>query len=168
MIRYAQKTDMAEIMNIVKKTVRVMNADGSDQWNGSYPTSRHFLTDINKQSLFVLVAGGKISGFITVDQNIDSRFQQMTWTYPDQDAGTFHRLAVDPDGRNHGVASQLIHFAEAKCAAEELKTMKIDTYALNQSARALFERLGYKLVGFSREGTGKPYPFYYYEKILSV
>ncbi|AXF56469.1 GNAT family N-acetyltransferase [Salicibibacter kimchii] len=166
MIRPASTEDIDEIMSIAKKTVRVMNAEGSDQWNESYPTARHFLQDLNKQSLFVLDTTEHIAGFIVIDQHIDPRFQQMTWTYLDRDAGTFHRLAVDPDRRQHEVASQLIRFAESRCASMGLKTIKVDTYERNHSARSLFERLGYGLVGHSRKGTGKPFPFYYYEKIL--
>ncbi|WP_160141733.1 hypothetical protein [Salicibibacter halophilus] len=46
-------------MEIVKKTVQMMNAEGSDQWNESYPTTGHFLQDINNHSLFVLDARSK-------------------------------------------------------------------------------------------------------------
>ncbi|SDI49363.1 GNAT family N-acetyltransferase [Natribacillus halophilus] len=167
MIRQASNEDIEAIMAIASKAVQVMNAEGSDQWNESYPTVEHFLQDIEEHTLFVMENDQRTVGFITIDQDIPQRFEHLSWSYPDHEAGTFHRLAVDPAVRNIGVAAELIRFAEAKCQDEGLKAMKIDTYALNKKARHLFERLGYNLVGYSRGGTDRTQPFYYYEKVLT-
>ncbi|MBB6450570.1 ribosomal protein S18 acetylase RimI-like enzyme [Geomicrobium halophilum] len=168
MIRQAKHEDVEQIVKIAKKAIHVMNAEGSDQWNTDYPTRVHFSNDIDHQSLYVKEESGQLMGFIVVDQDIANTYQYVTWSFPDEEAGTFHRLAVDPYIRNKGVAKELIQFAETKCKEEGLKAMKVDTYELNTKTQRLFERLGYNYVGKSKEGSGKPYPFYFYEKLLNV
>lgn len=41
-IRKGTKDDLKEIMEIVQKTVSIMESEGNDQWNRTYPRDENF------------------------------------------------------------------------------------------------------------------------------
>ncbi|GAA0336406.1 GNAT family N-acetyltransferase [Bacillus carboniphilus] len=165
-IRLATKEDLPGIMDIIKKSVELMEANDNDQWTGYYPQEEHFLEDIDNQVLYVAELDRKIVGSVSVDQSEPEEYASVNWRKSGE-AYLFHRLAVDPETRGKGVASQLITFAEKTAAENDVFYMKVDTYSLNNKAQTLFEKLGYE-----KRGTiylyGKEQPFYCYDKILSI
>ncbi|WP_337017643.1 GNAT family N-acetyltransferase [Oceanobacillus massiliensis] len=147
MIRLATLKDLEVIVSIAGRAVKVMNAEGSDQWDETYPVIDHFREDILHSSLFVYEEAGKIAGFITADQNFTKDYQKVEWAFPIDRCGTFHRLTVDPDQRQSNVASALITFVEEFFQKLGLSGMKIDTYSINEKAQRLFAWLGYEKAG---------------------
>ncbi|WP_059102941.1 GNAT family N-acetyltransferase [Shouchella shacheensis] len=167
MIRQAASQDLTTITAIASRATRLMNAEGSDQWDETYPTAEHFENDIAQGSLFIKEEAGTILGMIAVDRNLAPEFKDVLWETADALAATFHRLAVDPKARKSGLASELIGFAESFAIEQGLRSMKIDTYSLNEKAQALFARLDYHKVG-EMFYEGRKLPFYCYEKKLTV
>ncbi|WP_379496090.1 GNAT family N-acetyltransferase [Oceanobacillus longus] len=165
MIRLATKRDLNTIVRIANKTIEVMNAEGSNQWDDTYPTGDHFTEDIKHSSLFIYENAGTVLGFISADQNLANEYDNLKWNLPNDQCGTFHRLTVDADHRNSNIASMLITFVEEYFKELGLSGMKIDTYSINEKAERLFTRLGYQKVGeyYMEERT---LPFFGFEKRL--
>ncbi|WP_087972314.1 GNAT family N-acetyltransferase [Oceanobacillus rekensis] len=165
MIRLATIRDLNTIIRIANKTIQVMNAEGSDQWDDTYPTGEHFSEDIYHSSLFVYEGAGNILGFITANQNIAPEYNELVWRLSNNECGTFHRLTVDPMYRKSNVATELITFTEEYFKKFGLTGMKIDTYSLNEKAQRLFTRIGYQKVGeyYLEE---RDLPFWGFEKRL--
>ncbi|WP_197046613.1 GNAT family N-acetyltransferase [Oceanobacillus salinisoli] len=165
MIRLATSKDLNTIATTAEKTVKVMKAEGSDQWDETYPTIHHFSEDIKHSSLFIYEVDSIIYGFITAVQNIAKEYNNLNWSLSNDEVGTFHRLIVDPERRKTNVASELIKFVEGHFQKLGLRGMKIDTYSINEKAQRLFTRLGYEKVGeyYMEE---RELPFLGYEKEL--
>lgn len=165
-IRLATKEDLPGIMDIIRKSVHLMEANDNNQWTGEYPQEEHFLKDVENQVLYVAEHNEKIVGSVSVDQVEPKEYATVSWRKSGE-AYLFHRLAVDPDTRGKGIASHLITFAEKIAAENDVYYMKVDTYSLNKKAQALFEKLGYEKRG-NIYLYGKDQPFYCYDKILSL
>ena len=68
MIKLAVYNDLNDIMDIVSKTVCIMESEGNPQWNEKYPIINDFARDIDKNSLFVyLNFENKPIAFICID-----------------------------------------------------------------------------------------------------
>ena len=68
-----------------------------------------------------------------------------------QDEGEIITLGVDPDHRRQGLARLLVRAAESKLVNAGGRAMFLEVAENNQTARALYEALGYQEVG-RREG----------------
>lgn len=162
-IRKGTKDDLTEIMKIVQKTVSIMESEGNDQWNRTYPREQVFLSDVEAGSLYTAIYEGNVAGSITVDQIQAEEYKNASWR-KDEPCFVFHRLAVDPEIRGEGIASRLIEFAEKHAVKNGIPYMRTDTYSLNKKAQKLFEKNGYVKTGtiwMDRDN-----PFYCYDKLL--
>ncbi|URT69428.1 GNAT family N-acetyltransferase [Cytobacillus firmus] len=162
-IRKGTKADLKEIIEIVQKTVSIMESEGNDQWNRTYPRNEDFLADVEAGSLYTAIFEGNVAGSITVDQIQAEEYKNASWR-KDEPCFVFHRLAVDPEIRGEGIASRLIAFAEDHAVNNGILYMRTDTYSLNKKAQRLFEKNGYVKAGtifMDREN-----PFYCYDKLL--
>lgn len=58
-----------------------------------------------------------------------------------------HALTVDPRASGHGYGRAFVAFYEDLAQGQGMKALRMDTNALNQRARALYRKLGYREVG---------------------
>lgn len=58
-----------------------------------------------------------------------------------------HLLAVDPFFRRKGIATELIAWLEASCRTAGMRQIQLEVRVNNEPAHALYERLGYEIVG---------------------
>lgn len=167
MIRKATQNDLIHINDMAIRATKRMNAEGSNQWDKTYPTIDHFQRDIDSGSLFVFEHESLLIGSITVDQSFAPEYSSSTlkWKTPQSNSGTFHRLLVDPDVQNKGTAISLIKFAESYFQEHGCTALQIDTYALNDKAQRLFTKCGYSNTG-EFFFPGKKNSFVGYEKLL--
>ncbi|GAF11854.1 acetyltransferase [Bacillus sp. JCM 19046] len=149
MIRKATQNDLFHIHDMAVRATKRMNAEGSDQWDKTYPTTEHFQKDIHLGSLYVYEHDEKLIGSITIDQSFSPEYGAATlkWNTPQASAGTFHRLLVDPDVRKKGTAKALITFAESYFKEHGCTALQIDTYSINHKAQRLFESCGFTNTG---------------------
>ncbi|MBX9972647.1 GNAT family N-acetyltransferase [Cytobacillus firmus] len=162
-IRKGTRDDLKKIMDIVKQTVNIMESEGNDQWNRTYPQDHDFLADVEAGNLYTAIYDGKVAGSITVDQTQAKEYINASWR-KGEPCFVFHRLAVDPEIRGEGIASKLIIFAEEHAISKGILYMRTDTYSLNKKAQSLFEKNGYVNTGtiyMDRDN-----PFYCYDKLL--
>ena len=162
-IRKGTKEDLKKIMDIVQQTVSIMESEGNDQWNRTYPQDQDFLADIEAGNLYTAIFDGKVAGSITVDQTQAEEYKNASWR-KDEPCFVFHRLAVDPEIRGEGIASKLILFAEEHAVSNGIPYMRTDTYSLNTKAQRLFEKNGYVIAGTIF--MDRVNPFYCYDKLL--
>ncbi|HEO8421199.1 GNAT family N-acetyltransferase [Niallia sp. FSL W8-0635] len=164
-IRQGHIDDLPIIMEIVKKALVIMQAEGNDQWSHKYPNENSFRIDIENKNLFVAIMDDKVVGSITIDQIGGKNYEDIAWTYHHMEYMVIHRLVVDPDIRGGGIASNLLAFAEVYAIEQDIFYLKTDTYSLNDKAQNLFVKNGYNKVG-STYFEGKDKPFYCYDKLF--
>lgn len=145
-IRKATLADVPAIMNIIKKIVPLMQADGNFQWNDTYPNTEVFEKDIAEGQLWVADIDGQIAGVsaITTEQYPEYADAGLDIT---QEAIVPHRVAVDPDFRGMGAAKALMLEAEHEAQRRNIKILRVDTNSQNKATQALFPKLGYRLCG---------------------
>lgn len=86
-----------------------------------------------KREIHLAVEGGELRGFIML--NMNGPF-----------IGYIQTICVDPEARSLGIGTELIAFAEKRIFAETPNVF-LCVSSFNPRARALYERLGYELVG---------------------
>lgn len=157
--------DLPVIMEIVKKTLIIMEQEGNDQWSDKYPNEAVFRKDIESNTLYVAIIDDKVAASITIDQVGGKNYDKIAWSYTDREFMIIHRLVVDPDIRGGGIASKLLAFAEVFGIEHDIFYLKTDTYSLNDKAQNLFIKNGYNKVGIT-SFEGKNNPFYCYDKLF--
>ncbi|MGP7815938.1 GNAT family N-acetyltransferase [Niallia sp. 01092] len=162
-IRQGQLSDLPIIMDFVEKTVDIMSNEGNDQWTSTYPQEDDFKKDIENNNLFIAVKDDRPVGSITIDNKNGENYEHINWTYAEKNFFVIHRLAVDPEIRGGGIASELLAFAEVYAIEHDIYYLKTDTYSLNDKAQNLFVKNGYNKVG-TTHFEGKENPFYCYDK----
>ncbi|HEV2687510.1 MAG TPA: GNAT family N-acetyltransferase, partial [Bryobacteraceae bacterium] len=83
--------------------------------------------------IYVSAEGGRLAGFIMINVNGDF-------------AGYIKSICVAPEQRGSGIGTELIRFAEERIFRQHPNVFMLSS-SFNPRARALYERLGYRMVG---------------------
>jgi ribosomal protein S18 acetylase RimI-like enzyme len=145
-IRPARLNDLPNLMALLCSCVRQMLSEGIDQWDKIYPDEATCAGDIERRELFLLERDSRISGIITLNEFQDPAYREVPWHYSSK-ALVIHRLAVDPACQGQGIAGELMQFAREYARQQRYATIRLDAFAGNPRALALYERLGYRLAG---------------------
>ena len=164
-IRKAVIEDLKDIMEIIKQTVVEMHSYNNNQWDENYPKEKDFISDIQKEDLFVLEREGKLVGFVCINKVEPLEYSGLRWSL-NEDTMVVHRMSVDPTYRRNGIGKELMKFTDELALRNNIRYLKTDTYSINTKMNALFEKSGYNFVG-EMSYLGKKEPFYCYEKIIN-
>ncbi|UQZ33239.1 N-acetyltransferase [Paenibacillus sp. PK3_47] len=165
-IRKAQREEVGEIMELIAKCVQVMQAGGSDQWDDSYPNQEIISSDIENGTLYAYVDNGAIAGILVLDENQSEQYRDIKWTQEQGPHLVMHRLAVHPEVQGKGIARKLIAFAEEHARLAGYTSIRMDTYARNTRALAIYPNLGYEKRG-EIFFPGRTASFPVFEKVLT-
>lgn len=165
-IRPARREDLAPGMELIRSCVALMQAEGSDQWNESYPNLELMTLDLEEGVLYVCEEEGEVAGLLTLDEFASEEYEAVEWSRQEGRHLIMHRLAVHPKFQGRGIARRLIAFTEQKARSEGYDTIRLDTYAKNHKALSLYTSLGYELRGEIRF-PGRTAPFPVFEKVLT-
>lgn len=164
MIRKANLNDISNIMEIIKATVEEMKTYNNTQWDENYPQAKDFIDDVESGDLYVKDEFGHIKGFICVNFIEPAEYEGLNWASTDKSM-VIHRMAVNPEFRQQGVATEMMNFAEKLASDNNVVYLKTDTYSINTKMNSLFKKCGFNLVG-EMSFLGKEKPFYCYDKLL--
>ncbi len=165
MIRLATYNDIEDILKIKNKAYLYHKDELKiDQWSEDYPNEKIFLSDIEKEELFVYQKDGKIVGFACLNFGPWDTYDSLNWNSDDKFL-TIHRVAVDTDYKGMGIASSLLLSLEDVAKSLGCSYLKIDTYSLNEPMNYLIKKLGYEFVGSMKPYENKE-AWNCYDKIL--
>ncbi|MCQ2586120.1 MAG: GNAT family N-acetyltransferase [Treponema sp.] len=162
-VRIATKNDVTEIFAFVQKAVERMNEQGIPQWDEIYPTADDFASDAEKNQLYVAEIDGKPAACFTLSQECDEAYADGKWTYTGPDFLVIHRLCVNPEFQNQGAGTKVCREIEKIAIAAGMKSLKLDCFTLNPYSQKMYNKLGYKTVGYADWRKGR---FILMEKIL--
>ncbi|MBQ8572013.1 MAG: GNAT family N-acetyltransferase [Ruminococcus sp.] len=155
-----------EIFKIYQHYVRVityMQENGIDQWDELYPNSADIAADIANGDLWVGEDDGKLLCTFAVNNECEEEYNACKWQFPNEPYIVVHRLAVNPKYHHQGVAKSSMEFLEKSAKAKGIRTIRLDTFCGNPAGCALYEGLGFKVIGFAHWRKGK---FQIMEKII--
>ncbi|MEK4881917.1 MULTISPECIES: GNAT family N-acetyltransferase [Paenibacillus] len=164
-IRRARKDEIDEIMELIAKCVQVMQAGGSDQWDEHYPNREIISLDIERGNLWVCEENNAVAGILVLDEHQSEQYEKIDWKETQGPHLIMHRLAVHPEVQGKGIARRLSTYAEEYARQNGYSSIRLDTYAKNTRALALYPKLGYDRRG---EVTfpGRTANFPVFEKVL--
>lgn len=165
MIRRALENDLNDIIEIVRGTVKDLQAEGNMQWDDKYPSSDDFKRDIQNNSLFVCEEDKEILGFIVVDKKEPEEYKNLEWH--SNEFLIIHRFSVSNKHLRKGIGSKLMKFVEVYGKEIGVKCIKVDTNSKNSRMNYLFNKMEYRFVGYVSFRDVKD-KFNCYEKILEA
>lgn len=159
--RKAVLEDLEEIYGLVSHAVDVMISQNILQWDEIYPAKEDFRHDINKNELYAGLTGGQIAVVFTLNQECDEQYENGSWEHPDIPYYTVHRLCVNPDFQNHGIAKRTLLYIEEELLKKDIHAIRLDAFCNNPYSIRLYDSLHYSRVGHADWRKGR---FYLMEK----
>lgn len=161
--RLAKETDIDKICSLVESVVRKMEIQQIFQWDNLYPTKADFLDDVQKQQLFIGMSNNDISVVYVLNKDSDKEYENGAWKYPNSEYRIIHRLCVNPEYQNRGIAKSTLIHIEKELREMGIETIRLDVFSNNPFALSLYQNNGYKKVGNADWRKGR---FYLMEKHL--
>jgi ribosomal protein S18 acetylase RimI-like enzyme len=164
-IRKAVAWDFPAVFSLYQNAIAVMNNRGIMQWDAFYPDEKIIREDIDSGCAYLGILDGEIVSVFAINQTGDPEYADGNWQYPDASYAVIHRLCVHPLSWREGIGRQTMLAAEAIILSMKLETVRLDTFAQNPPALALYRQLGYGQVGSIQLRKGE---FYLFEKKLDT
>lgn len=162
-IRKASSADANTIFTFVQAAISKMISQGIFQWDEIYPTQNDFLTDAQNNQLYIVEIENKPAACFVLNKECDQEYQNGTWSYNGDDYVVIHRLCVNPEFQNQGVGRKTCLMIEELVKAQGVKAIKLDCFTQNPYSQKMYEKLGYKIVGYADWRKGR---FALMEKVL--
>ena len=169
-IRLATQDDLPAVLDIVRRVVPLMLAEGNRQWGLDYPNAEVLGRDIEKEQLWVATMGNAatIVGLAAVTSAREPEYERLDgWAGgAAAPAVVVHRLATHPDWRGRGVAAALMQQAERVAAGLGTSFVRVDTNSETTATQKFFPKLGFSYVGEIALDLRPGQRFLCYEKVL--
>lgn len=147
--RNAVKTDIKDIMNIIKQSQAYFKEAEINQWQNNYPNNDTISNDIDKKDCYVLLMNDNIVATIAVSFDGEKTYEciyEGQWITNNKYA-VIHRLAVDNKHKGLGLSSQIIKNVEQLCLNKSIYSIKVDTHENNLPMQKLLYKNKFKHCG---------------------
>ena len=116
---------------------------------GVYPTEDTALAALQRDDLFVMEEKNKIVGTAIINQKQMDSYYNADWKFPaeEKEVMVLHTLAISPEYGRKGYGSTFVKYYEEYAREKGCPYLRMDTNAINKTARALYEKLGYEEIG---------------------
>lgn len=153
MIRQAAANDVAAIAATYDQLLQHESQQGShSNWQqGVYPTADSAGQAVQAGEMYVLEQDGEILASMVLNKNQAAEYQKMPWQYAADDAQVLviHTLCIPPSHAGQGLASQMLAFAKDFAKNAQCRVIRLDTYAHNEPAKKLYQKHGFRIVGYA-------------------
>lgn len=160
--RRAVAKEYPQIRQMYKAAIRAMGDSGIYQWDDIYP-SEEILDDIENEEMYIGLLDGIIAITFTLNRQHNEEYENGRWVYKGQRFLVVHRVCVNPELQNTGIATQTMRYIEEKLKKEGYESIRLDAFSKNPPALRLYENSGYSKVGEIHLRKGL---FYLFEKQL--
>lgn len=147
--RKATINDIEQIWNMVRNSIDVMERNNIFQWDDLYPAKEDFLKDIEKNQLYVGLANNHIVVVYALNQECEKEYENGNWKYKGESFYVVHRLCVNPNFQNKGIAKCTLLHIETQLKSKRIYVIRLDVFQNNPFAIRLYDSLGYSKVGYA-------------------
>lgn len=165
--RKSVKTDIDNIIKIIKQAQKYFKDQGIDQWQNGYPDISTISNDIINGNSYVLEKDGSIIATVVAsfekEKSYDSIYEGQ-WI-SNGEYVVIHRVAVDSTYKGMGLSSQIIKYIEKLCLQKGVYSIKVDTHEDNLPMQKVLKKNEFQYCGIVYlEDKSKRIAF---EKVLS-
>ena len=153
MVKLVIKAKVSDIDRVVEIYENIFKAQDRGElsvgWvRGVYPSRETAMQAIELGELFVLEDDGVIAASAKINQTQGEEYHGAKGSVdaPAACVLVLHTLTVDPELRGKGCGTQFVDFYEKYALENDCLYLRMDTNAINASARRLYARLGYSEV----------------------
>ena len=147
MIVLAQLKDLEEIDSLAVKVIEDMKLSGIPQWTLEYPRAKHYLKDVIEDALYIYRENDRIIGAMTILPENDPPYQLINGWLKNHSI-VIHRVIIDPNYRNKGIAQKLLDYAVELAKIEGFSSIKIDTHLENYKMRNFLAKNNFQEIGY--------------------
>ena len=147
--RRAKNEDTEEIVQLYKNAIAKMDAQKINQWDEIYPDRATLEDDIKKNQMFVGKQNGKIAVCFVLNEECDEEYKKAKWICPDARFCILHRLCVNPELQNQGIAGKTMNHIEEFCRGQKYDSIRLDCFTQNPYSRRLYDKCGYTVTGYA-------------------
>lgn len=141
---YFEKGNTNDFLAVINDAINWCNASDKETWKKEEINKPEFINSIEANSVIVLK-----NGTDTVAGMLLQWSDQIFWknAKPD-DSGYIHKLCVSRKYAGRNISSLMIEYAKEQCKINKVPLLRLDTSANKKPLRDLYERNGFKLVGY--------------------
>ena len=152
--------DVERILEIIEKAKIELRKLGLDQWQNGYPDREVIENDVKNGISYVLEDIEKnenelksenfikILGTIVLSPKKEEPYSKIEGKWiTDDDYIVIHRLAVDSETKNKGIATKILEFSEKECIKNKILSIKADTHGNNEPMKRFLEKNGFSYCG---------------------
>ena len=147
--RKSVKSDIPEIMGIIKQAQDYFKEKNIDQWQNGYPNEEVINNDIENEESYVMIKDDKIVATTVISFKEESCYENIIdgkWL-TSGDYGVIHRIAVGKTYKGLGLSHKIIKYAEKICLEKGVPSIKVDTHEDNIPMQSLLKKNGFEYCG---------------------
>lgn len=152
MIRKATENDIEAIGKTYESllTYEAHNGGFSNWKSGVYPTVAVAEEKVPTGTMYVLEEEGNICASMILNNEQAPEYDAVEWNYPapPKQVLVVHTLCIPPEMAGRGYGRQMVAYAKEYARANGYAVIRIDTYAYNEPAKALYLKNGFQIAGY--------------------
>ena len=138
-----------KVFSVYSAAVKHMEQQGIHQWDEIYPDLQIITEDISKNQMYIGTIGEKIAVCFVLSEEYDEEYKNGKWQHPDSRFCVIHRLCVNPEFQNQGIATKTMEYIEKVCKEAGYDSIRLDCFTENPYSRRLYDKAGYSVVGYA-------------------
>ena len=145
----ADINQMDMIFDIYSSAIENMEKQGIHQWDKIYPDKEILTEDISKNQMYIGEKDNNIAVCFVLSEECDEEYKNGKWEWPEARFNVIHRLCVNPDFQNQGIAAESLKYIEKLCKSQGYETIRLDCFTENPYSRKLYDKAGYSITGYA-------------------
>jgi GNAT superfamily N-acetyltransferase len=127
-IRSGSPHDLDSVMRLKEACVLRMRQIKIDQWDEVYPNRTSFEEDIDYGNLYLYFLNDLLIACAALNENQDSKYQEVNWGYYAENIAVIHRFMVHPEYWGKGIASKFMSFIENRAVSMDYSVIRLDAF----------------------------------------
>lgn len=154
--RKALKSDLENIMRIIKHGQEYLRDQGVNQWQDNYPNMEVIEMDIDKGYSYVVEEQNEIVATTALSFDGEITYEKIyegSWI-SNQDYCVIHRMAIHKEKRGKGISYFMMESIDSICNINGIRSIKVDTHRDNLPMQQYLQKNGFKYCGVIYLSTG--------------
>ena len=150
-MKYSKATidQLDEIFSVYSNAIITMENNEIHQWDELYPTKADLEQDIKNNQMYIGTENQKIAVCFVLSEECDEEYKNGRWICPGTRFNVIHRLCVNPEFQNRGIAAETLKYIENLCKSQGYESIRLDCFTLNPYSQKLYNKAGYSVTGYA-------------------